>query len=30
MGYALDNIHDVPTPHGPDQFRVLIEPGDCV
>ncbi len=30
MGYALDNIYDVPTPHGPDQFTVLIKPGDCV
>ena len=30
MGYALDNTYNVPTPHGPGQFKVLIKPGDCV
>ncbi len=30
MGYALDNVYNLPAPRGPGQFEVLIKPGDCV
>jgi len=29
LGYSLDNVYDVNTPHGPGQMRVLVKPTDC-
>lgn len=28
-GYSVENVYDVPTPHGPDQFKLLVKPDGC-
>ena len=29
LGYSIDSTYDVPTPHGPGQFHLLMAPQDC-
>ena len=29
LGYSIDSTYDVPTPHGPGQFHLLMTPQDC-
>ena len=28
-GYSLDRTYTVSTPHGPDEFRMVVAPDDC-
>ncbi len=28
-GYTVENVYDVPTPHGPDQFKLTVHPDGC-
>jgi hypothetical protein len=28
-GYTVENTYDVPTPHGPDQFKLVVKPDGC-
>jgi len=28
-GYTVENVYDVPTPHGPGQFKLVVKPDGC-
>jgi hypothetical protein len=28
-GFTVENVYDVPTPHGPDQIRLVVKPDGC-
>jgi hypothetical protein len=28
-GFTVENTYDVPTPHGPDQFKLVVKPDGC-
>ena len=28
-GYTVENVYDVPTPHGPDQIKLVVKPDGC-
>lgn len=28
-GFTVENVYDVPTPHGPDQIKLAVKPDGC-